>query len=99
MTIDRLRSLISAAVAKVSRNYVVVAPLVLAFLSSVPGDTAVTDYKVWGPVLLGVIARQFFTSPTKEKDAAVLRAFKVGRSIGLSRSHLADLEHPADQKP
>ena len=72
----------------VRRELVVIAPLILAFLATVPGGTSVTDYKAWGPLLIGFFLRQFVTSPTFEVqervDAAHDRGFRVGRVIGRS---------------
>lgn len=76
------------------RELVVIAPLVLAFLAIVPGGTSVTDYKVWGPLLIGFLLRQFVTSPTFEVgervDAAHDRGYRVGRVIGRTDA-IADI--------
>lgn len=101
-------SFVQRALDAVRRELVVIAPLVLAFLATVPGDTAVTDYKVWGPLLIGFLLRQFVTTPAKEADEAVDASFNEGALYGKliattdprflnAVRDLDQLEHPDDQ--
>lgn len=64
------------------REAVVLLPLVYAVIAAVPEHTAITDWRVWGPVALGVLLRQVFTSPTHEVDAKERSAFKAGVAVG-----------------
>jgi hypothetical protein len=64
------------------RELVVIAPLVLAFLATVPGDTSVADYKVWGPLLIGFFLRQFVTTPVKEAEQREDEQFRAGVTLG-----------------
>lgn len=66
----------------VRREAVVILPLVYAFLAVVPAGTEVKDWKVWGPLLIGFVLRQFVTTPAKEAEQREDAAFSEGVFFG-----------------
>lgn len=82
------------AIDAIRRELVVLAPIALAIYSVWPQDVPITSYKVWAPVVIGALLRQFVTSPTFEVgervDAAHARGYRVGRVIGRTDA-IADI--------
>lgn len=69
----------------IQRNLVVILPFLVTVWQATDGLTL----KDAVPVVVGLVLRQFFTSPTFEVqeriDAAHNRGFDVGRVVGLPR--------------
>jgi hypothetical protein len=88
--IDRLR-----------REAVVIAPFVYAVIVAVPEHTALLDWKVWGPVAIGVVLRQFFTSPTHEVEAREEVAYRQGLMLApvIARAKQAVRDTEAELHP
>jgi hypothetical protein len=85
------------------REAVVLLPLVYSVIAAVPSHTSLIDWKVWGPVVIGIVLRQVFTSPTHEVeqkvDEAHAEGFDTGKNFGKSvlLHQLEALKPPADQ--
>lgn len=75
-------SFVQKVIDRLRREAVVLLPIVYAVIAAVPEHTAVTDWKVWGPVAIGVVLRQVFTSPTHEVEEKETTAFKAGVHLG-----------------
>jgi hypothetical protein len=75
-------SFIQQVIDRLRREAVVLLPLVYAVIALVPEHTSITDWRVWGPVALGVLLRQVFTSPTHEVEDKEADAFHLGTQFG-----------------
>jgi hypothetical protein len=66
----------------IRRELVVLLPIALAIYSVWPQDVPLSSYKVWAPIVIGALLRQFVTTPAKEAAEVADEQFKAGVTLG-----------------
>lgn len=61
---------------------VVLLPIALAVYSVWPANVPITSYKVWAPVVIGALLRQFVTTPIHEAEKREDEQFRAGVTLG-----------------
>jgi hypothetical protein len=70
------------AIDAIRRELVVLLPIALAIYSVFPAGVSLTSYKVWAPVVIGALLRQFVTTPRKEAEKEADAQFNAGVTLG-----------------
>lgn len=80
------------AVAWLKRNAVVLLPLIVSILQAIDG----LSWKDAIPVVVGIILRQFFTSPTHEVEDREAAAYREGLFMAEVRRSARDARQAAE---